>query len=148
MAYYPDGPITAKGECMTTRRKVLGYFASLLAGIPVLSLAAVGRAEALAPLGWLEKCAGLSPSFDRAAPIGRRYLAMTPAERNPTVLASRIAERVSGSGADFPAAVTSAVSRDFESGDVVMIDGWMLSRTEAQICGLAAMRPGNPVARL
>jgi hypothetical protein len=112
----------------------------------MLSLASAGRAAALDPLGWLEQCAGLSPSFDRAAPIGRRYLAMTPAERDPALLASRIAARVSGKGTDFPAAVASAVSRDFESGNVVTIDGWMLSRTEAQICGLASMRRNDLAA--
>ncbi len=35
--------------------------------------------------------------------------------------------------------LSSRIQRDFHEGDVVLVDGWVFSRTEANLCVLAAM---------
>jgi hypothetical protein len=84
---------------------------------------------------------------DSARVIGREYLRLAPEERDPTVLASLVAGRL----ADDPHVMSIATDtqlrllllnstcRDFAEGLTITLDGWMLSRTEARLYGLAAL---------
>lgn len=78
-----------------------------------------------------------------AARIGVLYLESVPPERSKR----RLAEMVLGVGTTDPpfdiAAMTARVrarrDRDFLDGDLVVIDGWLLTRTEARLCALASL---------
>lgn len=131
---------------MTSRRKILGCIGMLLPGAFLLSFARGTKAKEVAVPNWLRQMADLFPEFENASQIGRRYLELTPGERDARVLASAVSKSIEGSPPAllvdrdrFRSKATHAVRRDFESGNVIMIDGWVLSRTEAQICGLVTL---------
>lgn len=83
----------------------------------------------------------LDPGIVRA--IGERYRAMTPDERDAdslrdAIVASRgLRARLLG-GAEPVAALVHA---DFEAGRTVVVDGWVLSVTEARQCALFSLLP-------
>ena len=80
-----------------------------------------------------------------AREIGARYLALEPAERSADVLARHLLRdphKIAFSVTDTAAlrqALAAGRTRDFASGDTVIIDGWILARTEARLCALAAI---------
>ncbi len=79
-----------------------------------------------------------------AAGIGAAYRATHPLERDPgSLLAQVLADlRLDSEGlmalddAALERALRSCVLRDFAAGRVVVLDCWMLSRSEARICAL------------
>jgi hypothetical protein len=90
--------------------------------------------------------ADLLPHAPAARMIGERYLATAPEERS----ASRLAAALFGSMPPKTRADAGALSRlrqavdarrrhDFACGDTVILDGWLLARTEARLCALAAL---------
>jgi len=96
---------------------------------------------------WLRRAAieELVGDLSGARAIGTRYLVIAPEERDAAFLARHLFAGV----ADGPhhAAGMSALrqaigahrQRDFTTGDTVIIDGWILARTEARLCALAAL---------
>ena len=77
-----------------------------------------------------------------ASAVGRRYLALHPDEAD----ADRLSEALFDTAQPFrPTAKTlrSDLSRqrecDFRDGDVVILDGWLLARSEARVCALTAL---------
>ena len=89
--------------------------------------------------------AGLALAFKHQASaiaIGRRYLERFPQDPEHEVLA---AVRSLGGETD-PAAVRSAlharIKQDFARGDTVMLDGWVLSRSECRACAALALTAG------
>ncbi len=68
--------------------------------------------------------------------IGNTYVSQTPNENSENDLAKALIENISGSPEEIVNSLTEKVANDFENGDIVMIDGWILSRTEARQCGL------------
>jgi len=91
--------------------------------------------------------AGVFAGRTAAVAVGRWYLAGTPAEASSAVLTDAV-------GAALPAgalatraalrrAARSRIDHELATGDVVLLDGWIVSRTEARLCALAALaRPG------
>jgi hypothetical protein len=76
-------------------------------------------------------------AFER---VGQRYLASAPAERDRAALAKQLG--MAGITADVLAhvhALEQAVRRDFERGDVLVLDAWILSRTELRAAALLAI---------
>jgi len=72
--------------------------------------------------------------------IGRRYLEVVPAERDAATLHARLAEFAAPADVlAHPAALERAVRRDFERGDILALDGWILSRTELRAAALFAL---------
>lgn len=63
--------------------------------------------------------------------LGRRYLRLEPGEAS----ADRLAVLIEDALRRDPGAVVS----EFRNGDVVILDGWVLSRTEARQCALSAL---------
>jgi hypothetical protein len=84
---------------------------------------------------------------DSAAVVGRAYLASHPAEADRDRLAVRLDQAVRCQGCDparartgqLRAALAGQIRADFAAARVVMVDGWVLSETEARLCGLAAL---------
>ena len=82
-----------------------------------------------------------------AAVVGLAYLDVCPAERHPDLLGDLIAADLDIGGLPLQsvgaerirALAGEQVQRDFALGRTVEIDGWVLSRTEARLCALAAL---------
>ncbi len=88
--------------------------------------------------------ADLLPHVDAARLIGQRYLQFAPEERSET----RLREAVFGAPHSGQAASTTERLRqliderrrhDFATGNTVILDGWLLARTEARLCALATL---------
>lgn len=90
--------------------------------------------------------------LESPAKVGRLYLHMNPGEADPQRLEASIVQRLSSAIAPgaltadalhdssfFGNAVGQAVHEDFGNGDTVNVQGWILSRTEGQLCGLLAL---------
>lgn len=115
----------------------------LLAGAAVLATSAVGiacRADPEHPGAptWL------AAGFDRPALItlGGAYLATHPDERTVMALDAAVQDARGGRwpwsvSRDLPA----ILAHEFETGDTVLVDGWLLSRTEARLCARMALSP-------
>lgn len=130
---------------MHRRGFVIGFAsfaAALLANLP-LRAGALLQAEPDA----LQRLAGTFHHPDSAAAIGRTYLRQYPAEAEVRHLASEIERDLDCLGCRLPRAdeaslrdaVRERVRRDFAEGVVVSVDGWVLSRTEARLCAIAAL---------
>lgn len=86
---------------------------------------------------------------DSAAVIGERYLALAerPSERSPHALTAAMGRDMqidlgtldALGDAKLGATIARQITADFEHERVVSISGWLLSRTEARICALAAL---------
>ena len=68
--------------------------------------------------------------------IGSTYVSETPDENSENILAKTLLENMSGSPEEMVKSLNEKVTNDFQKGDIVMIEGWILSRTEARQCGL------------
>lgn len=89
----------------------------------------------------------------RAAEIGRQWMVSTERSGNPSVFAQKIAKRLHARGwhPGDPTDVTRAaigerVRYEFRHDDMVDIAGWQISRTEAELCALAAASLGTAPA--
>ena len=126
-------------ESGTRRSFLIGTFLALASGLPTVKLLGLQREE---PRRWLRH---LVPRMAAAAEIGRRYLHGRAAEASSSWLAERLF------GDDLPdspgfgdlAALRRRLSElrlaDFQSGDLVFVDGWALTRTEARLMALVAV---------
>ena len=72
--------------------------------------------------------------------LGRKYRAAVPAERDASALTQAML------GATSPATpsalrqhINERVQRDFDAGETIMLDGWILSVTEARQCALYSL---------
>lgn len=89
----------------------------------------------------------LLPDRVHAAVVGAEYLASAPHEADLDGLQRRFQFALdSRHGAR--AAVAERLRRDFAEGDTVRLRGWVLARTEARLCAMAALTErGGPLAR-
>jgi hypothetical protein len=74
--------------------------------------------------------------------LGHRYLALVPQERDTTLLARTLFGpdyAVPGSLAEARRRIVASRDRDFAAGDTVVVDGWILARTEARLCALCVL---------
>jgi hypothetical protein len=76
------------------------------------------------------------------ARIARRYLELTPDEAHTDVLASKLPAEFVTPAAPSWAALAQQMATDYAAGDVVAIDGWRLSRTEARAATYVALTAG------
>jgi hypothetical protein len=92
------------------------------------------------------RLAGLLAHRDSARSLGRAALAALPGATTPPALAAAVLADLPGDAAtlaaasdhDLRALVAARVREDFDSGDTVQVDGWILSCTEARLCALAS----------
>jgi hypothetical protein len=134
-----------------TRRRLLA--GACAAAVPVaLAPLRPWRAivEVAAPPPSAERLARLLAARDSARRLGRRAAAALPAARAPehaaAVLASlaggsRRAARLDDDG--MRRLVAERVRADFAKEDTVQVCGWVLSRTEARLCAVAALDDGD-----
>jgi hypothetical protein len=123
---------------LSRRRLLRGAFAALIAGFAVAVpwLARVPRRASLD---------ALVRSRASAERIGRRYLAMLPADTDrATLLAlSPALDRALGVVGRRPKAAArllqQGISEDFRLADTVVVDGWVLAATEARLCAFIAL---------
>ena len=93
--------------------------------------------------------AWVSASQDARA-LGRAYFTIQPEEANEEALVRLLSADLDVSALGMDDAELRRVSReqmrrDFEEGKTVLVRGWVLSRTELRLCGLAALL--TPVVR-
>lgn len=82
-----------------------------------------------------------------AARVGRYYLRMIPEEENINALLALVQKELSDTKnlmqdrdlEDIHGAISKCIANDFARERVCCVKGWILSRTEARIAGLAAM---------
>jgi hypothetical protein len=82
--------------------------------------------------------------------IGEAYLAATPTEADAGTLVEAIYAGLERGASDVARgapnpeklrrALLDRVRRDFEEGATVSLEGWIVSRTEARLCGLAKLK--------
>jgi len=72
--------------------------------------------------------------------VGRRYLASFPKERNRAFLQGAVTgESRPQDAMQLRALLAQRREHDFRTGDIAIVDGWILSRTEARACALVAL---------
>lgn len=76
--------------------------------------------------------------FDDMARIGHAVLRAGVAERDAPALRAALGLAVGNHAPERPAPVwAETIAADFSAGRVVLVEGWVLSRTEARLCALA-----------
>lgn len=128
-----------------TRRELLQWLAcmGLALGPTSVTCANVVPTSRL-PLGG--RLSRFFANGESARAIGRRYLALTPEESDINRLTTLICGapenyvHLTRSRPDETRSLLAAQQRaDFAAGRTVMVDGWVLSQTEARLCALAAL---------
>jgi hypothetical protein len=84
------------------------------------------------------------PHLDSAVVIGREYLRVAPGERESGRLWALISDGWSAAAIDAEGdalrrRLDERTRQDFAEGRIVTVHGWMLSATEARLCGLVAL---------
>ena len=118
----------------------LSVFATAAISLPLLhSCNAPGSDQAMAQLNFLSRL------FDEQTikKTGTSYLQKIPAEKNHHKLVQLLANNSSIAGSSDEKAIhqylEEQVKMDFEAGKTVMINGWVLSVTEARQCALFSL---------
>ncbi|GAB5554552.1 MAG: hypothetical protein Sapg2KO_41430 [Saprospiraceae bacterium] len=70
--------------------------------------------------------------------IGEQYLKNAPKERSKRKLVSELSNNISE---DLPTIETlrQSITKDYKDGNTIMLDGWILSKTEARQCALFSL---------
>lgn len=128
------------------RRLVDGHKRRFLLGSAVLAgglyAAALGRG-ALRPCGRTD----IYPAYAELEPflrIGRSYLAIADASERQRLAGLRLSQDANPARAFLHDLEREAdtVAADFERDDVLVCEGWVLSRTEVSLCAALAARIG------
>ena len=126
------------------RRRFLGTAASL-GGLAVLSSFGWDLKVGSTPLPLRAALLGIVRDTEGARLIGREYLKVNPEESNPDKLVALMTH----TGPFAPGTLVDArearnflqqrIREDFRFRRTVELQGWVLSRTEARLCSLAAL---------
>lgn len=124
-----------------SRREAISLLAGCLLTSPTVSAAHVDGLIG-GVFDWSEHLKVVFRHWDSARRIGRTYRMMYPHDCNPEVWLGRILGADLASGLRDPGinehsighSIARKVRLDFESDNVVLLDGWVLSRTEARLC--------------
>jgi hypothetical protein len=123
------------------RRRVLQRLLGAMLFPAGLSLrSALGRPQSVSTSGFDL----LTVLDDRAsaAVIGRRYLLNNRQEADSEWLASQLKKKL-GEGpwspSSFKEKMAETLKQEFGHGETVRVDGWVISRTEARLCAIAAI---------
>jgi hypothetical protein len=123
-----------------TRRRLLiaaaGLGAAVVAG-PIAMWPVVERFAASDPAALLR---GLVTHRGAAVALGRSYLEANPTEAHRADLVRNlVGARVPASTSRASREVASRIRADYRAGRTVVVEGWVLSRTEARLCALIAL---------
>lgn len=114
----------------------------------LLRLALASAAAALLPHGPGRRRGALAPratlwSSGRteraAARVGRAYLRRHPEEARTAELRRHLRELPLDAPRELGSRARTRIREDFACGQVVQVEGWLLSRTEVRLCALAAL---------
>lgn len=70
--------------------------------------------------------------------VGLKYRELS-GEDNRDTLISLLSKNFSGHGGDQKKYIRGMVSDDFRTNQTILIDGWLLSRTEARLCAVLSL---------
>jgi hypothetical protein len=136
----------SRAERVTRRQFLLLSAVFAVPLVPWRSLAGAAAGDRGEPRSTAERLAGLWRHRRSARLIGKAYLEVTPAEASARRLIDAIAEGLEGGLAAIEAdphrlrgALAVRIRRDFEEDRTIQLEGWILSRTEARLLGLAAL---------
>jgi hypothetical protein len=68
--------------------------------------------------------------------IGNQYRLQVPDENSERILVKLLSADLSSAPEQLDKSLQEKIKKDFETGNTVMIDGWILSITEARQCAL------------
>ena len=126
-----------------SRRRLLAAIAAVGAFVPAVRRA---RGLVVGPDTAVERLAGLFKHRDSARAIGSAYLALRPEEADPYNLVELITRADQDplvvhhtSATELRAWLRRRQARDFATGRIVNLDGWLLSATEVRLCALVAL---------
>jgi hypothetical protein len=123
-----------------TRRRLLIAAAGLAAAAAVGPSCLLTLVERLSGAEAASLLRGLITDREGAARLGRSYLAAHPTEARSGVLVRDLVgaiEPTSVSGASRE--VADRIRGDFAAGNTVVVEGWVLSRTEARLYALVVL---------
>jgi hypothetical protein len=89
--------------------------------------------------GWRELLLSLSTDHPTARRLGQRYLATGDDTAQLAATLQRLADHRPSDAGTLRTAIAHAVRDDLAVGDTVVVDGWVLARTEAQVLGLLSL---------
>jgi hypothetical protein len=129
------------------RRRFLVWLGAT-GGLWIAWLARAGTPFALpAPAQSADRLAAVFRRRTSAAAVGRAYLAGHPGEAEIDYLVTQLGVALRRSDCEpdradpmtLRAAMSRLVKEDFARSRVVKVDGWVMSLSEARLCGLAAL---------
>ena len=83
---------------------------------------------------------GLFEDLDSPRILGKRYLDLYPHEKpRAQLLAARIQSSQPWTTSNLKKSLARERELDFQSGKIVIVDGWLLSRTELEVCALTVL---------
>ena len=123
---------------------------NFLIGLPLLAASVVGyqlrhKFEDFLPENHaLEKILSFLKYPSHAAIIGEVYLDQYPQESDSEKLMSKLSDYLSldislSSERDIEKALLRTIKEDYTKDQTIIVDGWLLSRTECVLAGLAAV---------
>jgi hypothetical protein len=124
-----------------SRRRSLQRLAALLgaASFPIPLSAALPPSRSSYP-AFARAMDRLLTHRDSAAAIGTAYLRQFAAERSAEALQEEILRGIPETGPTVnERSLLRRIEMDFELGEIVKLEGWLLSRTEARLCGLCKL---------
>lgn len=111
------------------RRSVLAWLAGGTVALAGASFYGLARASAAAGTG-----------TQGIVRVGRRYVATVPEESELDLLLSLLPELKEGEElAEHLSSLKDRVAEDFADGKTLLLDGWLLSRTEARAAAVVAL---------
>jgi hypothetical protein len=127
--------IYRKNVVFMRKRDLLSAGLVLLAGAKPGLLAASGNDEPDAAAALVR----LLDGHEAMMAAGAAYLRQAPAEAAQEQLLALLTRRKVNSAAELAADVQSRIASEWRRGDAVVIDGWLLARSEARLCALASL---------
>ena len=129
-----------------SRRSILGLLAST--ALPWRAKAAsIWSASRIDVSCVAEQLLKVLPHRESAAVVGRRYLNVTPSVADVYLLTTEIAQGTQlgivelGTlrSTELMSLLREKIRRDFRNQKISVVDGWLLSVTEVQLCALASL---------
>lgn len=125
------------------RRKFLLLSASGVAAIVFPSVStcnsSVEYPDALALPGEISKIR----NSEQVEAIGNAYLENAPGQTNKRALVRSLSNNAPSDSTAIPGFMQQQITQDFETDNTVLVEGWILSETEAQQCALFALEQTN-----
>lgn len=135
-----DGNIVVSSSVFSYRRQVLlGLGSILISGVTSLHRSAPDASPGL----WADRKAlivGLLPAAVFTWSMGQLYLTKFPHERDRELLWHLLFEKAELNGVhEGRALMDERIETDFQACNVLILDGWVVARSEARLCALRSL---------